>query len=129
MPRILVSVMYTYAIIIQAAKMTQASERWKDDEKINTLMFSSKWVRTFLNRANMRRRKITIDDKLIPSDEEIRRIMEIGQKYTKITDILKTLQLIWTRRLSLMLSAQSICTAHLIRVAHKIFVFQIPSSV
>ena len=79
-PRILVTVVYTYALIIQAAKMTQASERWKDDEKVNTLMFSSKWVRTFLNRANMRRRKITTDDKLIPSDEEIRRIMEIGQK-------------------------------------------------
>ena len=45
-PRILVSVVYTYALIIQAAKMTQASERWKDDEKINTLMFSSKSVRT-----------------------------------------------------------------------------------
>lgn len=83
MPRILVSVVYTYAIIIQAAKITQASERWKDDEKINTLMFSSKWVRSFLTRANMRRRKITTDDKLVPSDEEVRRIMEIGQKIYK----------------------------------------------
>ena len=83
MPRILVSVVYTYVIIIQAAKMTQASERWKDNEKINTLMFSSKWVRTFLNRANMRRRKINTDDKLIPSDEEIRGILVIGQKIYK----------------------------------------------
>jgi hypothetical protein len=82
-PRILVSVVYTYAIIIQAAKVAQASERWRDDAKIQSLMFSSKWVRTFLNRANMRRRKITTDDKLIPSDEEIKRIMDIGQQIYK----------------------------------------------
>ena len=81
--RILVSVVYTYAIIIQAAKVTQASERWRNDAKIQPLMFSSKWVRTFLNRAKMRMRKITTDDKLIPSDEEIRRIMNIGQKIYK----------------------------------------------
>ena len=79
LPRILVSFIYTYAIIIQAAKVTQASERWCADDKINTLMFSSKWDRTFLNRANMRRRKVTTDDKVVPSDEEITRIMNIGQ--------------------------------------------------
>ena len=73
----MVSVVYTYAIIIQAAKVTQGSERWCGDEKINTLMFSSKWVRSFLNRANMRRRKITTDDKVVSSDEEIIRIMNI----------------------------------------------------
>ena len=74
---------YTYAIIIQAAKVTQSSERWCGAEKINALMFSSKWVRSFLNRANMRRRKITTDDKVVPSDEEIIRIMSIGQKIYK----------------------------------------------
>ena len=46
-------------------------------------MFSSKWVRKFLNRANMRRRKITTDDKVVPTDEEITRIMKIGQKMYK----------------------------------------------
>ena len=79
----MVSVVYTYAIIIQAAKVTQGSERWCGDEKINTLMFSSKWVRSLLNRANMRRRKITTDDKVVPSDEEIIKIMNIGQKIYK----------------------------------------------
>ena len=80
MSRILVSVVYTYAIIKEAAKTVQASERWREDEKINTLQFSAKWVKKFLNRANLRRRKITTDDKKIPSDEEIKRIMNIGQK-------------------------------------------------
>ena len=31
----------------------------------------------------MRRRKITTDDKNVPSDEEVRRIMNIGQKMYK----------------------------------------------
>lgn len=77
------SVVYTYAIIIQAAKVTQASERWCNEDKVNSLMFSSKWVRKFLNRANMRRRKITTDDKVIPTNEEIRRITNIGQQMYK----------------------------------------------
>lgn len=42
-------------------------------------MFSSKWVRSLLNRANLRRRKITTEDKKIPSDDEIKRKMSIGQ--------------------------------------------------
>ena len=77
MSRILVSVVYTYAIIKEAAKTVQASERWCEDEKINTLQFSAKWVKKFLHRANLWRRKITTDDKKIPSDEEIKRIMNI----------------------------------------------------
>ena len=58
----------------------QASGRWINDEKIQALEFSSHWVRKLLTRANMRRRKITTDDKNVPSDEEITRIMNIGQK-------------------------------------------------
>ena len=42
-------------------------------------MFSSSWVRGFLNRANLRRRKITTDDKKILPEEEIVRIMKVGQ--------------------------------------------------
>jgi hypothetical protein len=74
-----VSVAYTYAIIVNAAKAVQASDRWINDEKIKILELTSKWVRKFLTRANMRRRKITTDDKKVPTDEEITRIMNIGQ--------------------------------------------------
>ena len=80
MRRILVSVVYSYNIIEEAARTVQASDRWINDEKIKKLEFSSTWVRKFLTRANMRRRKITTDDKNVPSNEEIRRIMNIGQK-------------------------------------------------
>ena len=74
------SVVYSYNIIEEAARTVQASDRWINDEKIKVLEFSSTWVRKFLKRANMRRRKITTDDKNVPSDEEIQRIMNIGQK-------------------------------------------------
>ena len=73
------SVVYNYSIIHQAARTVQACERWNNDEKIKVLEFSSTWIHKFLTRANMRRRKITTDDKNVPSDEEVRRIMNIGQ--------------------------------------------------
>ena len=78
--RILVSVVYTYSIIKEAAKSVQASDRWINNEKIQALEFSTTWIHKFLKRANMRRRKITTDDKNVPSDEEVRRIMSIGQQ-------------------------------------------------
>ena len=67
--RILVSVVYTYAIIQHAAIKVQASDRWITDLKIQAPEFSSHWVRKFLRRAHMRRRKITTDEKNEPSDE------------------------------------------------------------
>ena len=77
--RILVSVVYSYAIIIQAALAVQKQNNWTTTEKVQSLTFSSTWVKSFLKRANMRRRKITTEDKKIPSEEEILRIMTIGQ--------------------------------------------------
>ena len=77
--RILVSVVYSYAIIIQAALAVQKQNNWTATEKVQSLTFSSTWVKCFLKRANMRRRKITTEDKKIPSEEEILRIMTIGQ--------------------------------------------------
>ena len=73
------SVVYSYAVIIEAAKSVQQLYHWQDDTCIKDLMFSSTWVRGFLNRANLRRRKITTDGKKIPAVEEIMRIMEVGQ--------------------------------------------------
>jgi DDE superfamily endonuclease len=74
-------VVYSYAIIIEAALSVQRDFEW--DEGIKNLVFSSHWVRCLLNRANMRRRKITTDDKKIPTQSEIVRIMEIGQNLIK----------------------------------------------
>ena len=72
---------YSYAIIIEAALSVQSEFDW--DAGIKDLQFSSHWVRCILNRANMRRRKITTDDKKIPIQSEIIRIMGIGQSLIK----------------------------------------------
>ena len=77
----LVRVVYTYGIIIEAAKITLAEEKRKNDERVSGLMFTSKWVRTLLNRANLRRRKRTTEDKKIPSDEDMKRMMSDGKMY------------------------------------------------
>ena len=74
------SVVYSYAIIIEAALAVQKQNNWCAVEKVKSLTFSSTWVKSFLRRANMRRRKITTEDKKIPTEEEILRIMSIGQK-------------------------------------------------
>ena len=71
--------MYSYAIIIEAAKSVQNAFNWGVGSAIPDLTFSSKWVRNFLTRGNMRRRKITTDDKVLPEEEEVVRIMSIGQ--------------------------------------------------
>ena len=93
------SVVYSYNIIEEAARTVQASDRWINDEKIKVLEFSSTWVRNFLKRANMRRRKITTDDKNVPSDEEIQRIMNIGQTmYRDYGHTKDTRQSIWMKQ-------------------------------
>jgi hypothetical protein len=52
---------------------------WTDNNEIQKLKFSNKWVKKFLLRAKMYRRKITKEDKNVPTPEEIKRILGIGQ--------------------------------------------------
>lgn len=78
MPRIIVNVAYSYEVIIEAA--TRVQQLYQGDPSVNDLKFSPHWVRGFLTRANMRRRKITTDDKDMPEISEVERIMGIGQK-------------------------------------------------
>lgn len=73
------NVAYSYDVIIETAKDVQAQESWQLHEQVSKLMFSSHWVRGLLDRAKLRRRKITREDKLIPSLQEIRGILKIGQ--------------------------------------------------
>lgn len=61
--RIIVSVVYSYAVIIEAANSVQQLYHWQDNAAVSNLTFSSNWVRDFLSRANLRRRKITTEDK------------------------------------------------------------------
>jgi DDE superfamily endonuclease len=72
-------VTYSYAIVATAARSVQGLERWHTDESVQKLQFSHKWVKGILNRSGMSRRKITKEDKAVPGDDEIRRILKVGQ--------------------------------------------------
>ena len=43
------------------------------------LTFSNKWIKSFLGRGGVSRRKITPEDKAVPTDKEIHEVLKIGQ--------------------------------------------------
>jgi DDE superfamily endonuclease len=73
-------VTYSYAIIVSAATDVQEMEKWENNEKINNLKFSNKWVKAFLKRGGLSRRKITREDKLVPDDDVVTNTLRIGQE-------------------------------------------------
>ena len=77
--RMLLNVAYSYPIIATTAKKVQSESMWTDNNEIKKLKFSNKWVKKFLLRAKMCRRKVTKEDKNVPTPEEIKRILGIGQ--------------------------------------------------
>lgn len=77
--RILLNVAYSYPIIATAARKVQSESMWTDNNEIQKLKFSNKWVKKFLLRAKMYRRKMTKEDKNVLTPEEIKRILGIGQ--------------------------------------------------
>ena len=78
--RIIVNVTYSYAIIGSAARSVQERQQWVPHATVSTLQFTNKWVKAFLNRGGLTRRKITRDDKDVPGDDEIAKILGVGQK-------------------------------------------------
>ena len=77
--RVLVNVSFNYTIINSAAKSVQEKDVWKNVASVQKIDFSAKWTRGFLNRGGLTRRKITREDKTVPSDEEIDSVLRIGQ--------------------------------------------------
>ena len=78
--RIMVNVTYSYAIVEEAANAVKSRSHWGANENVQELKFSNKWIKSFLNRGGVTRRKITREDKAVPSDKEIHEILQIGQK-------------------------------------------------
>ena len=69
-------------MIERTAFAVQDSAKWKYDQNIQQLAFSKIWVRSSLNRGGLTPRKITREDKAIPSDKELHEILKIGhEKY------------------------------------------------
>lgn len=77
--KIVHNVAYSYEVIRETAKDVQNKQSWQLIEQVRKLQFSPHWVRGLLDRADLRRRKITREDKVIPDLQQIRAILEIGQ--------------------------------------------------
>ena len=65
-----------------ASIIVQQKDHWKEHEKIKEMQFSNKWIYGFLKRGGLSRRKITRDDKDLPSDDEINKVLKKGQNCT-----------------------------------------------
>lgn len=63
-----------------ASIIVQQKDHWKEHEKIKEMQFSNKWIYGFLKRGGLSRRKITRDDKDLPSDDEINKVLKKGQE-------------------------------------------------
>ena len=66
------NVAHSYAVIQRAAEMVQALPQFKEDDKVQKLKFSRYWVRGFLRRAALRRRRVTATEKIPPPVAEVR---------------------------------------------------------
>ena len=71
---------YSYSIIEAAARTVQNKINWNDNDKRKAMKFTDKWVRGFLTRGGLHRRKITREDKVLPSDADISSVLKIGQE-------------------------------------------------
>ena len=63
-----------------ASIIVQQKDHWREHEKIKEMQFSNKWIYGFLKRGGLSRRKITRDDKDLPSDDEINKVLKMGQE-------------------------------------------------
>jgi hypothetical protein len=57
--KIVMDCVYNFTIIRLAAQLVQQMDKWKNDEQIQSLMFSDCWIKKFLDRNDLSRRRIT----------------------------------------------------------------------
>ena len=74
------NVAHSHAVIKKAAETVQKMPAFTSDEKVKKLAFSPMWVRGFLRRAALRRRRVTATEKVLPPVEEVRGRMTEIQK-------------------------------------------------
>ena len=86
-----INVTYSYSIVERSAKAVQESMYWIENDEIKKMKFSNKWIKGFLSRGSCTRRKITREDKEVPTDIEIASVLNIGQqKYIENNHTAKT---------------------------------------
>ena len=71
---------YSYSIVEAAARIVQNRVHWINKEKIKVMKFTDKWVTGILSRGGLHCRKITREDKVLPSDSDISYVLRIGQE-------------------------------------------------
>jgi hypothetical protein len=69
--RVVANVAYSYEIIKLAADTTRKEAPWASDAMFLKLKFSNKWVKGFLRRSTLRRRRNTSSVKAVPSPEVV----------------------------------------------------------
>ena len=85
------NISHSYAVIQAAAKIAQALPQFAADDKIKNLMFSRPWVKGFLKRAALRRRRVTASEKILPPPTEVRARMEAIQSMLADYDLEETI--------------------------------------
>ena len=78
------NVCYSYAIILMAAQKVQQKPEWKENPKVNKLKFRRTWIRGWLRRCALRKRRITTQAKNLPPPEKVQERM--GEIQKKIID-------------------------------------------
>ena len=66
------NVAHSYAVIKQAAEVVQKFPAYLSNQVVQNLKFSSPWVKGFLGRAALRRRRVTASEKVIPAPDVVR---------------------------------------------------------
>ena len=77
---IVFSIAFDYSVIRETASEVQKRPHWQAESTVQSLEFSNMWISNFLTRANMTRRKITREEKAIPSPAEVVQRMREGQQ-------------------------------------------------
>ena len=75
-----VNVAYSYEVVRIAARTVQAGLKWAGHPLVSRLAFSNMWVRGWLRRAGLRRRRVTCVEKAVPSAAAIEARMRAIQE-------------------------------------------------
>lgn len=69
------NVAHSYAVIKAAAQIVQKMPFFKEDTKVQNLKFTPPWIKLFLKRSALRRRRVTANEKELPPVEAVRKRM------------------------------------------------------
>ncbi len=85
---IVANVAHSYLVIKQAAQMARQLPQFAENETVQNLKFSNKWVVAFLQRCALRRRRVTATEKELPPVPVVRERMAEIQSLIKDNNFL-----------------------------------------